>query len=96
MAERRPLATPGEVAAYRRTSEAALAQERYRGTGPRFKKLGKRVFTTGSTSKRGSKPTRSSEPTTRAVSPDAYLPGTRRSRPRPRGRPDRRPSARKE
>ncbi|QFS93783.1 hypothetical protein FIV07_23755 [Mycobacterium sp. THAF192] len=44
MAERRPLATPGEVAAYRRTSEAALAQERYRGTGPRFKKLGKRVF----------------------------------------------------
>ncbi|BBY42189.1 helix-turn-helix transcriptional regulator [Mycolicibacterium celeriflavum] len=40
----RPLATPAEVAVYRRTSEAALAQERYRGTGPKFKKLGKRVF----------------------------------------------------
>lgn len=39
-----PLATPKEVAAYRRTSEAALAQERYRGIGPKFKKLGKRVF----------------------------------------------------
>lgn len=40
----RPLATPAEVAAYRRTTEAALAQERYKGNGPKFKKLGKRVF----------------------------------------------------
>ena len=39
-----PLATPEEVAAYRRTTASALAQERYRGTGPKFKKLGKRVF----------------------------------------------------
>lgn len=39
-----PLATPDEVAAFRRTTVASLAQERYRGTGPRFKKLGKRVF----------------------------------------------------
>ncbi len=38
------LATPNEVAVYRRTTTANLAQERYRGTGPRFKKLGKRVF----------------------------------------------------
>lgn len=40
----RPLATPAEVAVYRRTTEPALAQERYRGSGPKFKKLGKRVF----------------------------------------------------
>ncbi|MDF3309892.1 DNA-binding protein [Rhodococcus sp. T2V] len=39
-----PLATPKEIAAYRRISEASLAQERYKGTGPKFKKLGKRVF----------------------------------------------------
>lgn len=41
---RLPLATPKEVAGFRRTSEANLAQERYKGTGPRFKKLGKRVY----------------------------------------------------
>ena len=41
---RPPLATPKEVAHFRRTTEASLAQERYKGTGPRFKKLGKRVF----------------------------------------------------
>lgn len=40
----RPLATPAEVALYRRTTPEAMAQERYRGTGPKFKKLGKRVF----------------------------------------------------
>ena len=40
----RPLATPAEVAVYRRTTEGNLAQERYRGVGPKFKKLGKRVF----------------------------------------------------
>lgn len=39
-----PLATPDEVATFRRTTVASLAQERYRGTGPKFKKLGKRVF----------------------------------------------------
>ncbi len=41
---RSPLATPKEVAAYRRTSQAQLAQERYKGTGPKFKRLGRRVF----------------------------------------------------
>lgn len=40
----RPLATPAEVAAYRRVSESALTMERYRGIGPKFKKLGRRVF----------------------------------------------------
>lgn len=40
----RPLATPAEVASYRRTSEAALAQERHMGTGPKFKKCGRRIF----------------------------------------------------
>jgi len=39
-----PLATPEEVATYRRTTANALAQERYNGRGPKFKKLGKRVF----------------------------------------------------
>ncbi|MFI6366043.1 helix-turn-helix transcriptional regulator [Nocardia sp. NPDC050630] len=42
--KRPPLATPAEVAEYRRTTVAALAQERYAGTGPSFKKLGRRVF----------------------------------------------------
>lgn len=42
--KRLPLATPQEVADYRRTSVGALAQERYKGTGPKFLKLGKRVF----------------------------------------------------
>ncbi|MBJ8340000.1 DNA-binding protein [Antrihabitans sp. YC3-6] len=41
---RPPLATPAEVAEYRRVTVAALAQERYLGTGPKFKKLGKRVL----------------------------------------------------
>lgn len=40
----RPLATPAEVAAYRRVSKDALAQERFRGGGPKFRKLGRRVF----------------------------------------------------
>lgn len=39
-----PLATPEEVATYRRTTTEALAQERYRGRGPKFKKLNGRVF----------------------------------------------------
>ncbi|MFC9833194.1 helix-turn-helix transcriptional regulator [Rhodococcus sp. NPDC127530] len=42
--KRVPLATPQEVAAYRRITVAALAQERYKGTGPKFRKLGKRVL----------------------------------------------------
>lgn len=41
---RSPLATPREVAEFRRTTERALAQERYMGTGPKFIKLGRRVF----------------------------------------------------
>lgn len=40
----RPLATPNEVAAYRRVTTAVLAQERYRGTGPRFIKTSKKVY----------------------------------------------------
>ncbi len=39
-----PLATPQEVATYRRTNTAALAQERHMGKGPKFKKLNGRVF----------------------------------------------------
>lgn len=35
---------PRDVAEYRHTSEVALAQERWRGVGPRYLKLGKRVF----------------------------------------------------
>ena len=35
-------ATSKEVAAYLHTSEAGLAQMRYRGTGPNFIKAGKR------------------------------------------------------
>ncbi len=31
-----PLATPVEVAEYLRTTTAALAQDRYKGTGPKF------------------------------------------------------------
>jgi hypothetical protein len=41
---RQPLATPEEVAMFRRISKASLAQERYLGTGPKFRKLGRRVF----------------------------------------------------
>ncbi len=39
-----PLATPEEVATYRRTTAAALATERYKGKGPRYKKLNGRIF----------------------------------------------------
>jgi len=39
-----PLATPNEVAAYVHTTPEALAQKRYLGTGPKFVKLGRRVF----------------------------------------------------
>ena len=39
-----PLATPKEVATYLHTTEPALAQKRYLGTGPKFVKLGRRVF----------------------------------------------------
>lgn len=39
-----PLATPEEVATYRRTTASALAQERYKGKGPKYKKLNGRVF----------------------------------------------------
>jgi hypothetical protein len=38
------LATPAEVAEYVRTTTAALAQERYRGIGPKFIKHGSRVL----------------------------------------------------
>ncbi|MDT5097623.1 MAG: hypothetical protein QOC76_1360 [Mycobacterium sp.] len=38
------LATPAEVAEYLRTTTAALAQDRYKGTGPRFIKRGSRVL----------------------------------------------------
>ncbi|RKW69858.1 helix-turn-helix transcriptional regulator [Galactobacter caseinivorans] len=37
------LYTPQELADWRGTTVAALAQERYKGTGPRFIKLGKTV-----------------------------------------------------
>jgi hypothetical protein len=38
------LATPAEVAEYLRTTTAALAQDRYKGTGPKFIKHGSRVL----------------------------------------------------
>ncbi|BBY92311.1 hypothetical protein MGALJ_19800 [Mycobacterium gallinarum] len=38
------LAIPAEVAEYLRTTPAALAQDRYRGTGPKFIKHGSRVL----------------------------------------------------
>jgi hypothetical protein len=45
MSDQRPaLATPAEVADYLRTTTAALAQDRYRGTGPKFIKHGSRVL----------------------------------------------------
>ncbi|WP_394163361.1 helix-turn-helix transcriptional regulator [Galactobacter valiniphilus] len=37
------LYTPAELAEWRGTTVAALAQERYKGTGPKFLKLGKTV-----------------------------------------------------
>lgn len=39
-----PLATAKEVAAYLRTTPASLAQMRYLGNGPRFRKVGSRVL----------------------------------------------------
>jgi hypothetical protein len=39
-----PLATPIEVAEYLHTTTAALAQDRYKGTGPKFIKRGSRVL----------------------------------------------------
>lgn len=38
------VATPKEVADFLHISEASLAQDRYRGTGPRFIKHGRRVL----------------------------------------------------
>jgi hypothetical protein len=38
------LATPAEVAEYLHTTTASLAQESYRGTGPKFIKRGSRVL----------------------------------------------------
>lgn len=37
------LMSPGEVAEYRGVSVKALTQERYRGTGPRFVRDGRRI-----------------------------------------------------
>jgi hypothetical protein len=39
-----PLATPAEVAQYVHTVTAALAQDRYKGTGLKFIKRGSRVL----------------------------------------------------
>ena len=39
-----PLATAGEVATFRRTTPAALCNERHKGTGPPYKKLNGRVY----------------------------------------------------
>ena len=39
-----PLATPEEIATYRRTTPAALCNERDKGTGPPYRKLNGRVF----------------------------------------------------
>lgn len=41
---RTDMATPAEVASYLRTTEASLAQARYRGTGVPFVKVGRRVM----------------------------------------------------
>lgn len=38
------LATPNQVAEFMHTTAARLAQDRYRGTGPRFIKHGRRVL----------------------------------------------------
>jgi hypothetical protein len=38
------LATPAEVAEYLHTTTASLAQDRYRGTGPKFIKRGSTVL----------------------------------------------------
>lgn len=39
-----PLATPEEVADFMRTTPAKLANDRYRGIGPKFIKHGRRVL----------------------------------------------------
>lgn len=39
-----PLATPDEVAKFLRTTTAKLANDRYRGLGPKFVKHGRRVL----------------------------------------------------
>lgn len=39
-----PLATADEVATYLRTTSSKLAQDRYRGVGPKFIKHGRRVL----------------------------------------------------
>ncbi|WFS11848.1 helix-turn-helix transcriptional regulator [Rhodococcus aetherivorans] len=39
-----PLATADEVAAYLRTTKTKLANDRYRGIGPKFVKHGRRVL----------------------------------------------------
>ena len=39
-----PLATPMEVAEYLRTTTAAVAQDRYKSTGPKFIKRDRRVL----------------------------------------------------
>ncbi|MBM4640464.1 DNA-binding protein [Rhodococcus hoagii] len=39
-----PLATPAEVAVFLRTTTAKLANDRYRGVGPKFVKHGRRVL----------------------------------------------------
>lgn len=45
MSDRPPkLATPTEVAEYLRTTPASLAQDRYRGVGPKFIKHGHKVL----------------------------------------------------
>ncbi|BCN51910.1 hypothetical protein RE9425_03000 [Prescottella equi] len=45
MPQSRPaLATPKEVADFLRTAPSSLAQLRYRGTGPQFRKIGSRVL----------------------------------------------------
>ncbi|QRE79156.1 helix-turn-helix domain-containing protein [Rhodococcus ruber] len=41
---RSPLATPADVANYLHTTVASLAQQRYKGTGPKYFKDGKRVL----------------------------------------------------
>ena len=38
------LATPAEVAEYLHTTTASLAQDRYKGTGPKYIKRGRRVL----------------------------------------------------
>lgn len=43
MEDRRPLGWPSEVAEYLRISELTLTDWRYRGNGPTFLRVGKRV-----------------------------------------------------